>query len=91
MQLSPEFDRPVNLADEYLLIVRQDCEEKLVFLRRAFAQRERVKVIFDRRTTDRRQRTQPVSADRRRSDRRGPPPPSWDIADYVLVPVRSSS
>jgi hypothetical protein len=76
---------------EYLLIVRRDCEDKLAFLRRAFAQRNSVKVIADRRVVDRRTRREPIGEERRRSDRRGVPPPSWDVADYVLVPVRQPS
>jgi hypothetical protein len=76
---------------EYLLIVRRDCEDKLAFLRRAFAQRNSVKVIADRRVSDRRTRREEVGEERRRSDRRGIPPPSWDVADYVLVPVRQPS
>lgn len=73
---------------EYLLIVRRECPDKLAFLRRAFAQRSSVKVIADRRTSDRRLRRDDVAEERRRADRRGVPPPSWDVADYVLVAVK---
>lgn len=73
----------------YLLIVRRNCDEKLAFLQGAFAQRAGVRVIEDRRVGDRRRRQDCVPVDRRRrSDRRSPLPPSWDVADYVLVPER---
>jgi hypothetical protein len=72
----------------YLLIVRRHCEEKFAFLEAAFAQRAGVRVIEDRRVADRRRRQDQVPADRRRSERRLPLPPSWDVADYVLVPER---
>ncbi|MBI2221618.1 MAG: hypothetical protein HYU53_10475 [Acidobacteria bacterium] len=72
----------------YLLIVRRECEDKLVFLREAFEKRRGVRVIADRRVGERRARRDDVPVDRRRHDRRGPQPPSWDIADYLLVPER---
>ncbi|HSL21102.1 MAG TPA: hypothetical protein VK886_06170 [Vicinamibacterales bacterium] len=70
----------------YLLIVRRECEEKLAFLQAAFASRPGVRVIPDRRVGDRRAQSTEVPVDRRRRDRRAAPPPSWDVADYVLVP-----
>jgi hypothetical protein len=75
---------------EYLLIVRRECEEKFAFLQSSFARRDRVKVLLDRRAGERRRRQEPVGLDRRRTDRRGAPPPSWDLADYVLVPARTT-
>lgn len=79
------------MADQqysYLLIVRRNCEEKLAFLRSAFSERAAVRVIEDRRTHERRTRQDHVASDRRRADRRSPLPPSWEVADYVLVPER---
>jgi hypothetical protein len=70
----------------YLLIVRRECEDKLAFLQDTFEKRPSVRVIADRRTADRRARREDVPVDRRRSDRRVTLPPSWDIADYLLVP-----
>jgi hypothetical protein len=73
---------------EYLLIVRRDCDDKLAFLRRTFAERTNVRVMTDRRSRDRRMRRETVHDERRRAERRGNPPPSWELADYVLVPVK---
>lgn len=73
---------------EYLLIVRRGCDDKLVFLRGAFAHRGNVKIIADRRARDRRTRREAVRDERRRAERRREPPPSWDVADYVLVSVK---
>lgn len=75
-------------AYAYLLVVRRECEEKLAFLQSAFAHRPGVRVIADRRLRDRRASQQMVPVDRRRADRRQLPPPSWDVADYVLVAER---
>lgn len=73
----------------YLLIVRRECEEKLVFLRKAFESRASVTVIPDRRFGDRRAKREDVPVDRRRRERRSAPPPSWEIADYLLVSDRA--
>lgn len=82
-------DRP---SYEYLLIVRRDSEERLAYLQAAFADRPNVRVMADRRNGDRRgQQHTDVPVDRRRRDRRASMPPSWDIADYVLVPLREPS
>ncbi len=74
---------------EYLFIVRRGCEDKLEFLKSTFVDRTRVRVISDRRMADRRRAQVGVSVDRRRAERRAPPPPSWDLADYVLVLPRA--
>jgi hypothetical protein len=49
-----------------------------------------VDVIWDRRFADRRAGVSRIrkGLDRRRADRRGPPPGSWDARGYVLVPIR---
>jgi hypothetical protein len=81
---------PDSSTHTYLLVVRRECQDKLAFLQDAFATRPSVCVIPDRRQHDRRRAVQPsVNVERRRRDRRAPAmPPSWDISDYVLVPVR---
>ena len=80
---------PIDRAFGYLLIVRRDCEDKLAVLRQTFANQPSVRVLADRRVRDRRAQAMPVSVDRRqRRDRRGAPPPSWDVADYILVAER---
>ena len=72
----------------YLLIVRRNCDEKLAFLERVFAARSGVRVMEDRRVAERRRRLDLVPVDRRRRDRRSALPPSWDVADYLLVAER---
>jgi len=74
---------------EYLFVVRRGCEDKLEFLKSTFVERTRVRVIPDRRQGERRRADVGVPLDRRRADRRGQPPPSWDLADYVLVLPRN--
>jgi hypothetical protein len=74
---------------EYLFVVRRGCEDKLEFLKSTFVDRTRVRVILDRRQGERRRARMGVPVDRRKADRRGPPPPSWDLADYVLVLPRT--
>lgn len=74
---------------EYVFIVRRGCEDKLDFLKSTFVDRTRVRVIVDRRMGERRHARVGVAEDRRRADRRGPPPPSWELADYVLVMPRT--
>ncbi len=73
----------------YLLIVRRECEEKLVYLRKAFESRASVNVMPDRRVGERRAKREDVPVDRRRHERRSAPPPSWEIADYLLVSDRA--
>jgi hypothetical protein len=69
------------------LIVRRGCDDKLAFLRASFLRRKHVTVIPDRRSAERRRAPQAVLQDRRRAERRREPPPSWELADYVLVPA----
>jgi hypothetical protein len=78
----------IEPAYAYLLIVRRECEDKLAFLEDTFEKRPNVHVIPDRRSADRRARREDVPVDRRRGDRRVTLPPSWDIADYLLVSER---
>jgi hypothetical protein len=44
-----------------------------------------VKVSWDRRQGDRRTATDDVTKDRRRNDRRGAPPFTWDVGDFVVA------
>jgi hypothetical protein len=47
-----------------------------------------VKVVWDGRRDDRRQASADVSEDRRRSDRRGKPPFTWEAGDFLVVTKR---
>jgi len=44
-----------------------------------------VKVLWDRRQSDRRVASSTPNADQRKGDRRQAPPYTWDIADFVVV------
>ena len=44
-----------------------------------------VKVVWDGRQEDRRKASAEVSEDRRGSDRRGKPPFTWEVGDFVVV------
>jgi hypothetical protein len=44
-----------------------------------------VKVVWDRRQTDRRAASPEVEGERRGADRRQKPPFTWDVADFVVV------
>ncbi len=60
------------------------CLVRFEFLTHTFAAHG-VDIIWDRRVGERRQRTAPIGIERRRADRRGPPPVSWDALDFVIV------
>jgi hypothetical protein len=44
-----------------------------------------VKVMWDRRQTDRRAASENIKGERRASDRRQKPPFTWEVADFVVV------
>jgi hypothetical protein len=44
-----------------------------------------VRVIWDRRGGERRTTGQPARVDRRRRDRRGPPPDTWEAMGFRMV------
>ena len=44
-----------------------------------------VQVAWDRRRGERRSAAAPLDLDQRRADRRGAPPFTWDVADFVVV------
>jgi len=48
-------------------------------------------VIWDRRGRERRQRRDVGMAERRRSDRRGQPPPTWLSLGFVFAPYRGGA
>lgn len=52
--------------------------------------RSSVPVIWDRREQDRRTTDRPFPADRRRRDRRGPPPSTWGTLHFLVVPSLDS-
>jgi hypothetical protein len=49
-----------------------------------------VMMIWDRRQCERRTSAQPIPTEQRRSDRRHPPPATWDTARFLLVRLSDS-
>jgi hypothetical protein len=72
----------------WLIVVRRERLDLYADLRRNFEGDGRVKVILDRRERTRRTATAPMGTDRRRSDRRKPPPAReaamWEDAGFRL-------
>jgi len=67
------------------LIVRRGARTRFQTLKHKAASLP-VKVIWDRRKTERRTGSgQPDDDDRRKSERRQRPPFSWQVADFVVV------
>jgi hypothetical protein len=78
------------LADaSTLIVVRAGALDRFAALRDAFLA-EGVCVIWDRRLGERRRSgTAPRPApERRRRERRGTAPPSWDLLDFIVVTGR---
>jgi hypothetical protein len=66
------------------LIVRRGARDRFRKLKKKAAQLP-VKVAWDRRRDERRAAAQQVDVDKRKSDRRGDPPFTWDVADFVVI------
>ena len=68
-----------------LVIVQRGKLATFELLARTFANDPTVRLVWDRRERDRRVTASPAPEDRRRSDRRGSPPASWDRFQYLVV------
>jgi hypothetical protein len=66
------------------LIVRRGARARFQKLKQKTAHLP-VKVAWDRRGGERRAVTDQVNVNRRKSDRRGNPPFTWELGDFVLV------
>jgi hypothetical protein len=77
-------------GESALIVVRAGAAARFATLERAFAP-EGVAVVWDRRVRDRRQREGDgrMPTERRRRERRGQPPASWALLDFLVVPGRS--
>ena len=68
----------------YVMIVRRGCSGRFDALQDVARERP-MEVIWDRRQGDRRQLDRTVGAQRRQTERRQPPPATWELADFVLM------
>jgi DNA-binding NtrC family response regulator len=74
---------------EQLVIVRRNQFATFAMLAQAFAAEPKVRLVWDRRTGDRRQTgAAGAGSDRRRADRRRDPSSTWRGNDYLLLTVR---
>ena len=74
---------PARPAPPCLVVVRRgerDLYEQLTLIAR-----DTVRVVWDRRQSERRQADRPIPAERRRQDRRHPSSPSWDPLGFLVV------
>src|SRR5262245_193020 len=77
---------PGGPAAGYMAIVRHGRGDVFLALDTCLAQ-PGVTVVWDRRGSERRRRSEPVSRDRRAGERRGPSPSSWRWPGFVIVDV----
>jgi hypothetical protein len=73
-----------------LIIVRRGATEWLEH-RSARLGGEEVRIRFDLRVAERRQKTQRPEIERRRGDRRRPPPLTWPTGGFVVARVPTDS
>ena len=69
-----------------VLIVRRGLSEQYYAYMRMFAVSRGLELIIDRRRQERRRTAHLPSEERRRGERRGPLPDSWDRADFIARP-----
>jgi hypothetical protein len=76
-------------GESALIVVRAGAVERFAVLESAFGP-EGVGVVWDRRVRDRRRSEDGgrMPTDRRHRERRGPPPASWTLLDFLVVPGR---
>ena len=68
------------------VIVRRGHFATFELLTRTFAGDPSVQIVWDRRTSDRRKAAVgPDNGERRRSDRRSPPPTEWGQLNYMIA------
>lgn len=73
----------------FLMVVRRGQIDRFEFLEKAFTD-DPVRIIWDRRTGQRRGRNQPTAVDRRQGERRRQRPMSWDVLDFVVAKEQSA-
>ncbi len=74
------------MSDFRLVIVRRGHFATYELLTRTFAGDPSVQIVWDRRMRERRQAVDRLgNGDRRRSDRRRPPPMQWGQLNYMIA------
>ena len=68
-----------------MLIVRRGLSHSYMAFLRVFARHRGLEVTIDRRTGERRSREVTALPERRQAERRGPPPRTWDQADFIAI------
>ncbi len=68
----------------YLMIVQRGDTERFRFLCSTFKHKP-VEVLWDRRTAERRKVADTPATDRRKVDRRSPPPSSWNNLGFLVA------
>ena len=68
-----------------MLIVRRGLSHSYMAFLRVYARNRGLEVTIDRRAEERRRRETDILPDRRRGERRGPVPRTWDQADFVAI------
>ena len=68
-----------------MLIVRRGLSHSYMGFLGVYARNRGLKVTVDRRTEERRHGQVDALPERRQGDRRGPPPHTWDLADFIAV------
>ncbi len=75
---------PVLSQVAYLMVVQRGHFDRYRFLRATFRDKA-VQVVWDRRQAERRGQQGPSVQERRRSDRRSTPPPSWNNLGFLVT------
>ncbi len=76
---------PTSSRPRYLFVVRSGEFEVYRILRERLEEPGLVEVIWDRRVRERRTVVVPVEHERRRGERRGPPPATWATQGFLLA------
>jgi hypothetical protein len=80
----------MSVSPRFLAIVERGRAGVYETLKDEFEHLDRqagVRVVWDRRVQERRSRAEPVRPERRRGDRRQPPPATWTTLGVLLVAV----
>jgi transcriptional regulator of acetoin/glycerol metabolism len=81
----------LSMDTQQLVIVRRNQFSTFAMLAQAFANEPNVRLVWDRRTRDRRRSEgTPAASDRRSTDRRGDQAVTWGVNEYLLLTLNES-